>query len=235
MENKTLAEASTGKAQAFVDFWNKLPDDSKQKVVKVFWDLAKEVKDSEAVRELFSKVLNLKSVKEALSNEAFTEEDKDTIIRKSRRVDATNEKLIRKYLDVADNLLEFMMKALDLCPPLVGALWDILELGPLDELLLGGGAAAADGPAPVGDVVGIVLVLVQTVLSFVPDKLIISTLASAGIFIDKALSMALKNLLLYNIIPEPKEAKELENAFKGEKPAELTEGFAAEFKLYETL
>jgi hypothetical protein len=226
---KPLVEVSnnTGKTQAFSNFWNKLPGSSKQKIVTVFCDLAKDIKNSEAAQSLFSKVLSINVIKDTLANRMLTDKDKDTLARKLN--------INRTLLDGVDNFLELIGVVAKVSPVAVGLIWDALEIGPLDELIFGGGAAALDGPVPAGDVVGLILAIIQTVLSFVPDKTIIAALVTAGVFFTGVVFRIFKNLAIYNIIPEAKEAKELESAFNGERPEELTEGFAAEFKLYEHL
>lgn len=227
---KPLAEASAniGKTQAFSSFWNKLSDDSKQKIVTVFWDLARDIKDSEAAQSLFSKVLSIDVIKDTLANRMLSDEDKDTLARKLN--------INRTLLDDVNNVLELIGVAAELSPVAIGIIWDALEIGPLDELLLGGTLSVADGPMPAGDVIGIIVAVIQTVFSFIPDKVIITALLSVGIAITGLILRLFKNLVIYNIIPEPKGAKELAATFNRTKEsAELAESFAAEFKLYEHL
>ena len=227
VEEDGTAEAA-GTAKSFTDLWEKLPQETKQNLLRVFWELAKDVKNSDAAKKLFNKVLSIDAVKETFENEALTDKDKDALIRKLN-IDAD-------LLDGVDTVLECLVKVLDKAPWVAGLLWDLLEAPPLDEILLATGLMAADGPLPVGDTGALILSLVQMVLSFVPDKLIIGALVSMGIKINGVGFRAFKNIVIHKIIPEPKEAQELEAAFGvAEQPAELTESFAAQFKLYENL
>lgn len=220
--NNSLLEA-TGEGnkaedalKVFTDFWKGLPDNDKKKVTNEIADFVKTIKDSEAVQ----KFLSLGPIKETLASEALTEEDKDTLARKL--------KINRAILDDVDNVLSAISKICKLTPMAVGAIWDALELGPLDEILF----AAVDGPVPVGDI----LAVFQCILSFIPDKLIISAIASLAVGGAEVVIRVLKDILIHKVIPEPKEVEEFKGALtKDDKPTELIESFAAQFKLYETL
>ena len=216
-EAEVEAEAGQGKAVEILtqikDFWDNLPEDDKKKVVNKLCEYGKTIKDSEAVQKL----LELGPIKETLKSEGLTEEDKDTLARKLN--------IDRQILDGVDNALSLISATCKALPISVGKLWDMLELGPLDEIIL----AAADGPLPIGDFIAVL----QIILSVIPDKVIIGALATVVVGGAEIIIRILKDVLIYHIIPEPAETKELQNALS--ESVKLTESFASQFKLYEKL
>ena len=223
---KYLVENSEKQSQAVEavtmvkDFWDDLPDDKKKKILSELWNYCKTIKDSETIQKL----IELPPIKETLSSEGLTEEDKDTLARKLN--------IDRQILDGVDNVFSLISKVCKMLPVSLGVIWDALDLiSPVDELI-GILLAIADTVLPIGDFLAILILI----LSFIPDKIIIGAIGTVLVGGAEVVVRVLKDILIYKVIPEPKDTEELQTALNvTNEPAELTESFASQFRLYETL
>lgn len=208
IKNKNLTEASsdtTAKAAEIAKkIWDTIPEGEKDK----FLEGALEYLTGEGAEEVWD------LIKEGLEDRALTEEDKDTLVRKLN--------IDRDLLDGVDTVFTAISLILSVTPVALGVIWDVFQLGPVDEAV-----AAIPG-------IGWILAIITGVLSYLPEGVAISLLTSVGIKIRLGMLRWLKNILIYKVIPEPEEIQEFE-AVLSEGIKHTSSNFAKEFKDYENL
>ena len=207
-------DAATNSGAVIEKFWSSIPENEKEK----FFEKAFEYLSGEGARAVWG------AIKADLDGDrALTEEDKDALVRKL--------KIDRSLLDTVDTVFTAMELILKVTPTAIGIIWDVFQLGPLDE-------AVAAIP-----VIGPVLAVVTAIFSFLPEGTLVGILASISTKLQLGTIKWLKNILIHKIIPEPKDVNAFEQELKEAlKQKSLIESFevgpnnlAAEFRLYETL
>lgn len=192
-------------------FWESIPDNEKGN----FFEKAFEYLKGEGGIEVWN------ALKEGMKTKdrALTEEDKEALAR--------NLNIDRSILEGADTVFTAIELLLEATPKTIGKLWDIFQLGPIDEAV-----AVIPGVGPI-------LAAITGIFSFIPEGTLIGMITSAGIKLKLNVLKWLKNILIHKVIPEPEEVenfkKELSESVKNRELTESLNSFAAEFKEYEAL
>lgn len=201
---ETYSDTTTRAAEIAKKIWDTIPEGEKN----TFLEKAFDYLTGEGALEVWD------LIKEGLEDRALTEEDKDTLVRKIN--------IDKELLEGIDTVLTAISLILSVTPVALGVIWDVFQLGPIDEAV-----AAIPG-------IGWLLAIIAGVLSYLPEGIALSLLASVGIKIKLGMLRWLKNILIYKVIPEPEEIQEFE-AVISEGIKHTSSNFAEEFKEYTNL
>lgn len=208
VENKRLLieSSDTEVSKVIQKFWDSLSDDDKGALLEKAFEYLK----GEGASEIWD------SLKKGMEDRALTDKDKEALVRKLN-IDA-------KLLDGADTVFTAMDILIQATPTVLGILWDVFQLGPIDEVV-----AAIP-------VVGPVLAIITSIFSYLPEGILISIIASCSIDLQRKTIKWLKDIIIHRVLPEPNEVKKFEKELaESFKFNNTTSGFAEEFKLYENL